>query len=176
MLMRGSRPQSRPFHLTSDNRQMTANLSRKPTPGRGLSPAGGSPVTLLRQLADSAFMNVRQLKEFCSRLSGANETLYGEPSNFLVYSVGGKTFAYFKTSNPEKWRFSTKVTLDRFIELTDFSGAKPARYRGRFHWVTIVDVPRFPAPYLAELVEWSYQRAFASLSKAKQTAIRASNA
>jgi predicted DNA-binding protein (MmcQ/YjbR family) len=120
-------------------------------------------------------VNVGQLKEFCSKLSGANETLYGEPSNILVYSVGGKTFAYFKTSAPERWRFSTRVTPDRFVELTDFPGVKPARYRGRFHWITIVDVPRFPASYLTELVECSHQRAFASLSKARQIAIRTSH-
>ena len=121
-------------------------------------------------------MNIRQLKEFCSRFASASETLYGEPSNILVYSVGGNTFAYFKTSDPERWRFSTRVTPDRFVELTDFPGVKPARYRGRFHWVTIVEVHRFPASYLIELVGWSYQRAFASLSKAKQIAIRTSHA
>jgi len=126
--------------------------------------------------AELALMNIRQLKEFCSSLSGASETLYGEPSNILVYSVGGKTFAYFKTSAPERWRFSTRVTPDRFVELTDFPGVKPARYRGRFYWVTIVEVPRFPASYLTELVEWSYQWAFASLSKVKQIAIRTSHA
>jgi predicted DNA-binding protein (MmcQ/YjbR family) len=120
-------------------------------------------------------VNIRQLKEFCSRFPGACEIQYGEPSNFLVYSVGGKKFAYFKTSDPERWRFSTKVTPDRFVELTDFPGVKPARYRGRFHWVTIVEVRRFPAAYLTELVEWSYQRAFASLSKTKQIAIRTSH-
>jgi predicted DNA-binding protein (MmcQ/YjbR family) len=116
-------------------------------------------------------MNIRQLKEFCSRFPGTSETLYGDPSNILVYSVGGKTFAYFKTSDPERWRFSTRVTPDRFVELTDFPGVKPARYRGRFYWITIVEAPRFPASYLTELVEWSYQRAFASLSKARQIAI-----
>ena len=121
-------------------------------------------------------MNIRQLKVFCSALSGATKTLYGAPSNILVYSVGGKTFAYFKTSAPERWRFSTRVSPDRFIELTDFPGVKPARYRGRFHWITIVEVQRFPASYLTELVECSYERAFASLSKAKQMAIRASGA
>lgn len=121
-------------------------------------------------------MNIRQLKAFCSSFAGADETLYGEPSNFLVYSVGGKKFAYFKTSDPERWRFSTRVTPDRFVELTDFPGVKPARYRGRFYWVTIVEVPRFPATYLTELVEWSYEKTFASLSKAKQIAIRASRA
>jgi len=121
-------------------------------------------------------MNIMQLKVFCSSFAGANETLYGEPSNFLVYSVGGKKFAYFKTSDPERWRFSTRVTPDRFVELTDFPGVKPARYRGRFYWVTIVEVPRFPTTYLTELVEWSYEKAFASLSKVKQIAIRTSRA
>lgn len=121
-------------------------------------------------------MNVRQLRQFCNEFPGASETLYGEPSNILVYSVGGKAFAYFKTSAPERWRFSTKVTPDRFIELTDFPGVKPARYRGRFHWITIVEVARFPAPYLTELVEWSYRKALASLSKAKRRGIHTSTA
>lgn len=132
------------------------------------SPARGKSILSVRPAPNDALMNVRQLKAFCSGLPGANETLYGEPSNFLVYSVGGRKFAYFKTSDPERWRFSTKVTPDRFVELTDFPGVKPARYRGRFHWITVVEVPRFPASYLTELVLWSYQRAFASLSKAKQ--------
>lgn len=119
-------------------------------------------------------MNVAQLKQFCRRFPSATETLYGEPSNFLVYAVGGKKFAYFKTSRPERWRFSTRVAPDRFIELTDVPGVKPARYRGRYHWVTIVDVHSFPASYLTELVEWSYQKAFRTLSKAQQNAIRTS--
>ena len=100
------------------------------------------------------------------------ETLYGEPYNFLVYSVDGKKFAYFKTSHPERWRFSTRVTPDRFVELTDVPGVKPARYRGRFGWITIVDVSKFPAAYLKELVEWSYQRALVSSTSAKRYAIR----
>ena len=113
-------------------------------------------------------MNVAQLKQFCRRFPHATETRYGEPSNFLVYAVGGKKFAYFKTSHPEKWRFSIRVEPDRFIELTDVPGVKPARYRGRFHWITIVSVSSFPASYLTELVEWSYHRALASLSKARR--------
>ena len=117
-------------------------------------------------------MNVSQLKAFCRALPGATETLYGEPYNFLVYVVGGKKYAYFKTSHPERWRFSVRVAPDRFIELTDVPGVKPARYRGRFYWVTIVKVTSFPAEYLTELVEWSYRRALGSLSRARQAAIR----
>lgn len=119
-------------------------------------------------------MNVAQLKRYCLAFPGATGTLYGEPYNFLVYAVGGRKFAYFKTSHPERWRFSTRVTPDRFMELTDVPGVKPARYRGRFHWVTIVNVSSFPAPYLQELVDCSYRRALGSLSQARQRVIRAS--
>ena len=113
-------------------------------------------------------MNVSRLKQFCRGFPRATETLYGEPYNFLVYTVGGRKFAYFKTSEPERWRFSTRVTAERFIELTDVPGVKPARYRGRYGWITIVNVSAFPADYLKELVGWSYRRACASSSRARR--------
>lgn len=116
-------------------------------------------------------MNTEQLKTFCGGLPGAAERLSGEPINVLWYSVGEKNFAYFKTSGPERWRFSIRVTPERFLELTDRPGVKPARYMGRFHWVTIVDVAQFHEPYLIELVEASYRRALGSLSKVKRTAL-----
>jgi len=118
-------------------------------------------------------MNVEELKLFCREFVGATEALHAAPNNVLAYSVGGKNFAYFKTSEPEKWRFSTRVSADRFLELTGFSGIKPARYMGRFHWVTIVNVNQFSPSYLTELVEWSYRKALGSLSKAQQRAITA---
>ena len=98
-------------------------------------------------------MNVPQLKKFCRNLPGANERLLRDPYNILVYSLDDRNFAYFKTSHPEMWRFSIKVSPDRFVELTGVPGVKPARYRSRYHWITIVDVGSFPAGYLKELVE-----------------------
>lgn len=125
------------------------------------------------QIQIGGIVNVTQLKRYCRDLPHATETLYGEPYNFLVYAVGGKKFAYFKTSQPERWRFSVRVSLDRFVELTDVPGVKPARYRGRYGWITIVTVSSFPADYLRELVQGSYERAVASLSRSQRNAIRA---
>jgi predicted DNA-binding protein (MmcQ/YjbR family) len=113
-------------------------------------------------------MDVKGLKAYCARFPGATSKEYGPPSNVLVFAVGGKQFAYFKLSNPEMWRFSIRVTSERFLELTGVPGIKPARYMGRFHWVTIVDVRSVPERYLKELVAWSYDRALGSLSKAKR--------
>lgn len=113
-------------------------------------------------------MDTAQLKKFCGLFPGAASRLLAPPENILIYEIDDKTFAYFKTSEPERWRFSIRVSPDRFVELTDIPGIKPARYRGRYHWVTIVDVRSVPAAYLAELVKWSYNKALDSLSKRRR--------
>lgn len=116
-------------------------------------------------------MDTKQLKAFCGRLPGATSRLVGPPCNILVYSIGDRNFAWFKTGEPEQWRFSFRVTPERFLELTDVPGIKPARHMGRFHWVTIVDVRTMPAAYLRELVEWSYQKALGALTRARRAAL-----
>ena len=46
-------------------------------------------------------MNVTQTKRHCCSYRGVREIAHGEPWNVLVYSVGERRFAYFKTSEPE---------------------------------------------------------------------------
>ena len=116
-------------------------------------------------------MDTEALQAYCSQFPGATSKTYGPPGNVLVYAIGGKQFAYFKLSDPERWRFSFRATPERFLELTDIPGVKPARYMGRFHWVTIVKVGSFPEDYLQELVAWSYRKALGTLSKTRQAAL-----
>lgn len=113
-------------------------------------------------------MNLTQLKKYCRQFHAADERLLPPPYNILVYSVGEQNFAYFKTSEPERWRFSVKVTPSQFVELTGVPGCKPARYRGRYHWITIVDVAHFPDDYLRELVTGSYRFALMKLPQSKR--------
>lgn len=113
-------------------------------------------------------MDTTGLKAFCSRFPAAEARRLGEPQNVLLYQVGGKTFAYFKTSEPERWRFSFRVTPERFVELTDVPGIKPARWMGRWHWVTVVNVRLVPEDYLRELVQWSYCHAIGKLSRTRR--------
>lgn len=110
-------------------------------------------------------MTVDEVKSYCRSLAGAAEIEFGHPSNVLVFQLLDKKFAYFKTSQPEQWRFSLRVHPERFLELTDQDGIKPARYMGRFHWVTIVDVAALPSESLRELIAASYEKALASLKQ-----------
>jgi predicted DNA-binding protein (MmcQ/YjbR family) len=117
-------------------------------------------------------MDVAAVKDRCSGFAGACSKLFGPPSNVLVYYVEGRKFAYFKTSEPEQWRFSICTSPDRFLELTDVPGIKPARYLARYRWVTIVDVSTVPADYLEELISWSYANALARKGRRKKTGVR----
>lgn len=116
-------------------------------------------------------MNVSQLKAFCARLPGAAVHEHGPPANILVYAVGGKRFAHFKTSAPQRWRFSIKVAGERFLELTDVPGIQPARWLARYRWITIVDVRSMPAAELRALVLWSYRHALSTLSRTRRRAL-----
>lgn len=117
-------------------------------------------------------MDAAEVKAFCAGCPGALSKLFGPPSNVLVYYVGGRKFAYFKTSDPEKWRFSIRVVPERFLELTDVPGFKPARYLARLHWVTIVDVNAVPAEVLHELIESSYAQALSRPGRRRRAPIR----
>lgn len=113
-------------------------------------------------------MELFDIQQLCTSFPGAEAVETGPPANVLTFKAGGKPFAYFKTSEPEKWRFSVRTTAEWFLELTELPGIKPARYMGRFHWITIVDATTFREDLLQELITWSYQKAFSSLPKKTQ--------
>ena len=115
-------------------------------------------------------MDVAALKRYCAGLPGAEMRQHDAPANILVYAVGGKRFAHFKTSAPQRWRFSLKAPPERFLELTDQPGIQPARWLARFHWTTIVDVRTLPSRELRALVDGSYRSAVAKLPRARRPA------
>ena len=114
-------------------------------------------------------MDVDEVKALCEAYAGSTWKLLGPPSNVFVYYAGGRKFAYFKTSAPEQWRFSFRTSPERFLELTDVPGFKPARYLARLHWVTVVDVRTVSSGELRELVGSSYAMA---VSRARDTRYR----
>ena len=113
-------------------------------------------------------MNIDEAANYCLSFSGSLEKTTGHPANICTFSVAGKKFAYYKTSEPERCRFSVRVTSERFLELTDQPGINPAKYMSRFHWVTIVNIDLFDEGYLRELLEWSYRRSVKTLPKRVQ--------
>jgi predicted DNA-binding protein (MmcQ/YjbR family) len=122
-------------------------------------------------LARVVNMTADEVKAYCAALPGVSSELHDTPNNVLVYRLADKRFAYFKTSQPQQWRFSVRVMPERFLELTDQPGIQPARYLQRFHWVTLVNVEQMPGEQLRELIDWSYARALQALSRRRREAL-----
>lgn len=110
-------------------------------------------------------MTANELRKLCMSLPASTETIqWGDDR---VFKVGEKMFACSGIEADSK--FSFKVDDDRFLELTDVPGVKPAPYLARAKWVQI-DPARCELPNrdLAELVRNSYALVFSRLPKKTQ--------
>ena len=112
-------------------------------------------------------MTTDQLREFCKELPGVTEDIKWD--NDLCFSVGKKMFAVTGIENAEGG-ISVKTTPEKFAELTERPGIRPAHYVARYHWVTVEDPDAVSDDGLRQLIRESYQLVFDKLpSKLKKS-------
>jgi predicted DNA-binding protein (MmcQ/YjbR family) len=99
-------------------------------------------------------MNLEELRALCLSFPGATEDVKWD--NDLTFSVGKKMFAVtaLETATP---KISFKCTPEKFAELVERRGIRPADYVARYHWVTIEDADALKAGELKDLIEKSYE-------------------
>ncbi len=115
-------------------------------------------------------MNAGELRDLCLSLPAATETIQWGDNR--VFKVGEKMF--FVSGYEPDSLYSFKVDDERFLELSDLPGVRPAPYLARARWVQ-VDAERcvLSADEIRDLVERSYQIVFGKLTKKKQREINA---
>ena len=114
-------------------------------------------------------MNAARLKRLCAKWPGVTDDIkWGDD---LIVSVAGKMFCGLCVSGTEKGKFSFKVEHERFLELTDRPGFRPAPYMARAHWVTIDRARDVPAAELDAFVRRAYELVRAKLPKKTQRAL-----
>jgi predicted DNA-binding protein (MmcQ/YjbR family) len=92
----------------------------------------------------------------------------------LIFMVAGKMFCGLCVSGKEQGKLSFKVEAERFLELTDRPGFRPAPYMARAHWVTLDDPRVVPRTELEKFIRCAYELVFAKLTKKKQRELVAS--
>ena len=107
------------------------------------------------------------LRRVCAGLPGAQcERKWGNVDTFVVHR---KMFAIFTVDargrGDDLW---FKVDADRFLELTDRPGVRPAPYLARAGWVAIADPRGFALAELRPLLERSYRLVVAGLAQRVQ--------
>jgi len=117
-------------------------------------------------------MNAAELRQLALSLPGTSETLQWGDNR--VFKVGPKMFAVSGYEPDSLYSFI--VGAERFLELSDLPGFKPAPYLARFKWVQ-VDPARseLPPGTLEDLLCDGYELVFARLSKKLQREIRGEN-
>jgi predicted DNA-binding protein (MmcQ/YjbR family) len=98
-------------------------------------------------------MNVDSVRVFCLSFPHATESLqWGEE---LCFKVGGKLFAVLGLSSVPP-RLTFKCDPELFAELTEREGISPARYVGRYKWVTLERLDVMADLELQDFIRQSY--------------------
>ncbi|CAN5137399.1 MmcQ/YjbR family DNA-binding protein [soil metagenome] len=112
-------------------------------------------------------MNIEELRKFCIELPGVTEDV--KWGNDLCFSVGKKMFTVTGVNDAEGG-ISVKTTPEKFGELTERPGIRPAHYVARYHWITVEDPASVTDEELRQLIRESYQLVFDKLpAKIKKT-------
>ena len=104
-------------------------------------------------------MNTEQLRNFCLAFPHATEDV--KWGSDLCFCVGAKMFAV--TGVDSNGAVSFKCTPEKFAELTERGGVKPAAYVARYHWVHVERPDALAETELKDLISESYKLVFDKL-------------
>jgi len=99
-------------------------------------------------------MNVDSVRAYCLSFPQARETLqWGET---LCFKVAGKIFAMLSLASvPPSLCF--KCTPERFAELCEVEGIRPAPYVGRYKWVLLERLDVLSDEEIGDLISQSHE-------------------
>jgi predicted DNA-binding protein (MmcQ/YjbR family) len=108
-------------------------------------------------------MNMEELREYCLRKAGAEESFpFGEQT--LVFKVGGKIFLL--ASLAEGNRFNAKCDPDRAVELRErYEEVQPGYHMNKRHWNTVRMDGGLKAKEIREMIDHSYEIVVDALPK-----------
>ena len=114
-------------------------------------------------------VNAEELRTLCLSLPAATETIQWGDNR--VFKIAGKMFAISGTQADSM--FSIKADPERFLELSDQEGIRPAPYLARHKWIQVDPAAcALPSADLEALVRRSYELVFAKLTKKLQRKVR----
>ncbi|MCM2565933.1 MmcQ/YjbR family DNA-binding protein [Janthinobacterium kumbetense] len=111
-------------------------------------------------------MDLERAKQVCRGFPGATQDI--KWTNVLAFCVGGRMFALCGAEAHSTRGMSFKVDAERFLELTDRPGIRPAPYLARAKWVHIASPDALDDGEMAALLHRSYSLIVARLTKKLQ--------
>jgi len=107
-------------------------------------------------------MTLEAIQKICKSFPEVTEDIKWE--DHLCFNMGGKMLL-ITSPNLSPITASFKTTEEKFNELTEREGFKPAPYLGKHKWVYVDDISRMNNKEWKELLELSYNLIKAKLPK-----------
>lgn len=110
-------------------------------------------------------MTLDTIQKICHSFPDVTEDIKWE--DHLCFNVGGKMFL---VTSPDlsPVTASFKTSEEKFDELTERAGFKPAPYLGKHKWVYVDDIDRLTSKEWKELLSLSYELIRSKLPKKKK--------
>ena len=111
-------------------------------------------------------MDEAELSALCARWPGTRAQIKWQDD--LVFSVADKMFCVYCLRGAQAGHLSFKAGAERFLELSDRPGLRPAPYLARAHWVQMTDPTALGRSELEALLRASYDQIVARLTRAQR--------
>jgi len=112
-------------------------------------------------------LDVESIRRYCLSFPRTKEKLqWGET---LCFQVEEKIFSLLNLDVSSQTRLAFKSTPEKFAELIEMAGIRPAPYVGRYHWVALEQLDTLPDGELMELIKNSYDMVVTKTAKAKRS-------
>jgi predicted DNA-binding protein (MmcQ/YjbR family) len=108
-------------------------------------------------------MDIESVRKYCLSLPHVTEDVQWE--NDLLMRIGNKMFAVLSLEPESDHCMSFKCTPEKFAELVELEGIRPAPYVARYHWVALEKFNALPASELKALLKVAYQLVHDKLPK-----------
>ncbi|HEX4900585.1 MAG TPA: MmcQ/YjbR family DNA-binding protein [Pyrinomonadaceae bacterium] len=100
-------------------------------------------------------MDIESVRKFCLSLPHVTEGIQWE--NDLLLRIGNKMFVVLSLEPESDHVMSFKCTPEKFAELVERDGIKPAPYVARYHWVSLERFDALNKRELEPLLRTAYE-------------------
>ena len=100
-------------------------------------------------------MDIETIRKFCLAMPHVTEDIQWE--NDLLMRIGNKMFAVLSLEAASDHVMSFKCTPEKFAELIERDGIKPAPYVARYHWVALERFDVLSKRELESLLRTAYE-------------------
>lgn len=110
-------------------------------------------------------MTLEAIQQICESFPDVTNDIKWE--NHLCFNVGGKMFL-ITSPDDSPVTASFKTSEEKFNELTERDGCKPAPYLAKHKWIYVDNISRLNSREWKELLQLSYELVKAKLPKKKK--------